>query len=150
MHRALFFLRGYFRVQTNLCNYLWNLKTLTWKNIRDGDQKYENFECVRKCLSQSVKTNVLNFKIQSLFIEVGMLKKQAMMGRMRIGMRFSTKKSKRMCLIITQRELDQNPKGCHSALWKCQSALQKCRKVLLGADRTFVFGCAFDSFFRFS
>ena len=67
-----------------------------------------------------------------------------------IRMCLSVKKLKRMCLIGTQRELGQSPKGCHSALWKCRSALQKCRMVLLDTKRTFVLRCALDTFFRFS
>ena len=53
----------------------------------------------------------------------------------------STKRSKRVCLIVTLRELGQSPKGENSAL-------QKCRMVLLDAEHTFVFGCVLDSLSR--
>ena len=53
---------------------------------------------------------------------------------MRIRTHLSTKKSKRMCLIGTRRELGQSPKRCHSALWKCRSTLQKCQMVLLDTN----------------
>ena len=68
---------------------------------------------------------------------------------MRIGTRLFAKKLKRVCLIGTRRELGQSPKECNSALLKCRSALQKCRMVLLGANRTFVFGCVLDPFLGF-
>ena len=60
----------------------------------------------------------------------------------------STKRSKMVCLIVTRRELGQSRKGSHPALLKCCSALQKCRRVLLDAERSFVFGCVLDSLFR--
>ena len=53
LHGALFFLRGYIRVQ-NLCNYLWNLKILAWE-YQNGDYKYKKFRGMRKFLSESVK-----------------------------------------------------------------------------------------------
>ena len=66
------------------------------------------------------------------------------MSRIRIRMRLFAKKSKRMCLIVTWRELGQSPQGCHSALWKGRSALwkgrsalQKCRMALLDANHAF-------------
>ena len=59
------------------------------------------------------------------------------------------KRLKRVCLIITWRELGQSPKGCHSALSKCHSALQKCRIVLLDAKCSSMFGCVLDFFFFF-
>ena len=66
-----------------------------------------------------------------------------------IETRLFAKKLKRVCLIGTRRELGQSPKECNSALLKCRSALQKCRMVLLGVDRTFVFGCVLDPFLGF-
>ena len=58
------------------------------------------------------------------------------------------KRLKRVCLIVTRRELGQSPKGGHSALLKCRLALQKCRMVLLDAKHSFVFGYVLDSPFR--
>ena len=54
LHGALFFLKGYFRVQINLYNYLWNLKTLAWENIKEGIRNMRILS-VWKCLSESVK-----------------------------------------------------------------------------------------------
>ena len=52
---ALFFLRGYFRVQRNLCNYLWNLKTLSWENIRMGIENMRNLGVWESVSLESVK-----------------------------------------------------------------------------------------------
>ena len=98
--------------------------------------------------SQSVGKKVFNYEIQSLFIEAKNYKKIAPKCRMRIETHRSTKRSKRVCLIVTRRALAQSPKGANSALLKCCSALQKCRMVLLDAERSFVFGCLLDSLSR--
>ena len=75
-------------------------------------------------------------------------KKQAQTIRMRIRTYPSAKRSKKVCLIVTQRELSQSPKWGNSALLKCRSALQKCRIVLLDTKRSFLFGCLLDSLSR--
>ena len=49
------------------------------------------------------------------------------MCRTRIGTQSFAKRSKKVCLIVTQRALGQSPKGGNLALLKCHSALQKCQ-----------------------
>ena len=49
------------------------------------------------------------------------------MCRMRIRTHPFAKRSKRVCLIVTQKALGQSPKGGNSAILKCRLALQKCQ-----------------------
>ena len=65
MHGAPIYLRWYFRVPRNLCNYLWNLKILTsTENIREEIRKYKQFKNVSASWEHT--KNVLNFEIQFL------------------------------------------------------------------------------------
>ena len=61
--------------------------------------------------------------------------------KMQIWTHPSVKRLKRVCLIVTRRELGQSPKGDHSALLKCQM-------VLLDAEHSSMFECVLDSLFR--
>ena len=72
---ALFFLREYFRVQGNLCNYLWNLKYLAYKKEilktkasrtsckRENNRK----ESVKEGKSESVKKCVEFLDVASIY-----------------------------------------------------------------------------------
>ena len=125
LHGALFFLRGYFRVQKNLCNYLWNLKTLPWENIRMGIKNMRNL-WVWECVSLRVSNSVLNFEIQPPFIEARMLKNKQWRVECELGRVFLWK-SQKGCVLSSLEER-----------WaKALSTLQKCRMVLLDVVRDF-------------
>ena len=62
---------------------------------------------------------------------------------MRIRTHPSTKRSKRVCLIVTQRALGQSPKEGNSALLKCRLALQKCWSAEQCSWMPYTLSCAF-------
>ena len=66
---ALFYLRGRFRVERNLFNYLWNLKTLILlANLKEDWEISAIWESQNICLLER-KKKVLNYETQALFIE---------------------------------------------------------------------------------
>ena len=136
------FLRGYFRVQRNLFNYLWNIKTLiSTANIREGICKYEQFESLKVCASQSVQKVPWIMRSNLYLQRWENSKKKAWTIKIRIWTHPFAKRLKRVCLIVTRRELGQSPKGGHSAL-------QKCHSVLLDAKHSSMCGCVLDSLSR--
>ena len=70
MHHHTLFLRGYFRVQRNLFNSLWNLKTLILKQHSErGSENMCGLRVKNVCLLECGK-KVLNYEVQSIFIEL--------------------------------------------------------------------------------
>ena len=102
LHGALFFLRGYSKVLRNLCNYLWNLKTLAWENIIMGIRNMRNLR-VWESVSLKALKSVLNFEIQSLFIEAGMLKNKQWRLECESG-RDLLRKSRKWCVLSSPKE----------------------------------------------
>ena len=72
---ALFYLRGCFRIQRNLFNYLWNLKTLASTKNQKGDQKIWAVGAKNVCLLECRKKGVELWGSVSIYRDQKTLKK---------------------------------------------------------------------------
>ena len=121
---VLFYLRGCFRVQRNLFNYLWNLKTLILlANLRED----QLLSTICESPKRKKKKNGAELWCSVSIYRGQKTKKYAWIIRIWIRTHPFVKKSKRVCLIITRRPLGQSPNHGNLALLECRSALQKCR-----------------------
>ena len=142
LHEHSLFLIVCFRVQRNLFNYLWNLKTLiSIANIKKDQQISAIWESQNVCLSECKKKSSQLWDLISIYRGGKTLKHRH--GRLKCdSRRILMWKGKKECAL-------SSPKGSWAKAQKGgHSALQKCRMVLLDAERSSVFGCVLDFLFR--
>ena len=145
LHEHSLFLRGCFRVQINLFNYLWNLKTLILEaNIKEDQQISAIWEPQNVCLLERRKKGAELWDLVSIYRDQKTLKNRHGW----LGCEFGCillRKDRKDALYRHPKGVRPKPKRRKFGLLKCRSALQKCWMVLLDAKHTFVFVCVLDS-----